>query len=106
MHVGKEESEKYASLWKEIGHRKAVPFCDNVVKKLQKLFYLILVCYVVLPPHEIERVQVGGYGCPIEDIPMMTFLRNLSPMFSYITAWSYTGRHSKEEHAYLLHNFS
>jgi len=27
-------------------------------------------------------------------------------MFSYITAWSYTGRHLKEEHLYLLHNFS
>ena len=23
----------HASLWKEIGHRKAVPFCDNVIKE-------------------------------------------------------------------------
>ena len=96
----------HASLWKEIGHRKAVPFCDSVIKELQKLIDLVFVSYVVLPPDEVKSVQVGGYGCPIEEIPTMTFLRNLSPMFSYITAWSYTGRHMKEDHAYLLHNFS
>jgi len=96
----------HASLWKEIGHRKAVPFCDNVIKELQKSVDLVFVSYVVLPTDEVKSVPVGGYGCPIEDIPTMTFLRNLSPMFSYITAWSYTGRHMKEEHAFLVHNFS
>jgi hypothetical protein len=96
----------HAGLWKEIGHRRAVPFCDNVIKEVQKFIDLVFVSYVVLPSDEVKSVPVGGYGCPIEDIPTMTFLRNLSPMFSYITAWSYTGRHMKEEHAYLLHNFS
>lgn len=42
----------HASLWKEIGHRKAVPFCDNVIKELQKLIDMVFVSYVVLPPDE------------------------------------------------------
>jgi|Deesub1362A_J573_1020465.scaffolds.fasta_scaffold00150_58 hypothetical protein len=96
----------HASLWKEIGHRKAIPFCDNVIKELQKFIDLVFVSYVVLPSDEVQSVNVGGYGCPIEAIPTMSFLRNLSPMFSYITAWSYTGRHVKENHVYLIHNFS
>lgn len=96
----------HASLWKEVGHRKTVPFCDNLLKQLQKTIDSVFISYVVLPPKQIESVPVGGYGCPVEDIPTMKFLRNLSPMFSYITAWSYTGRHISEEHAYLIHNFS
>lgn len=96
----------HASLWKEIGHRKTVPFCDKIVKQLQEFIDSIFVSYVVLPHDEVKSVEVGGYDCPVEDIPTMTFLRNLSPMFSYITAWSYTGRHMKEDHVYLLHNFS
>jgi len=59
-----------------------------------------------LPPKETKTVSVGGYGCPLEDIPTMDFLRALTPMFSYITAWAHSGRHRLEKNEYSIDNFS
>ncbi len=96
----------HANLWKEIDHFRAIPFCDQMVKKLQKTIEYIFCSYVILPPKEIKKVPVGGYGCPLEEIPAMNFLRALTPMFSYVTAWAHSGRHKFENNNYLIDNFS
>lgn len=59
-----------------------------------------------MPAREIKTVSVGGYGCPLEEIPTMKFLRALTPMFSYVTAWAHSGRHRLEKNEYLIDNFS
>jgi hypothetical protein len=96
----------HRNLWKEVDHRKAIPICDNIVTKLQKTIEYIFCSFVILPPKETKTVSVGGYGCPLEDIPTMNFLRALTPMFSYITAWAHSGRHRLEKNEYLIDNFS
>jgi len=96
----------HRSLWKEVGHIKAVPFCDNVVTELQETVEYIFCSFMILPPKKIKIVPVGGYGCPVEEMATMDFLRALTPMFSYITAWAYNGRHRLEKNDYLIDNFS
>ena len=93
-------------LWKEIGHAKAIKICDLFIEKLQRFIDSIFVSYVILPPKDIEYVEVGGYGCPLESIKTPRFLRNLSPMFSYLTAWAYSGGHLREKDRYLIDGFT
>lgn len=96
----------HSNLWKEVGHAKAIAFCDKIVTELQKSIEYIFCSFVILPPKKHETVTVGGYHCPLEEIPTMKFLRALTPMFSYITAWAHSGRHRLEKNEYLIHNFS
>lgn len=96
----------HSNLWKEVGHAKAIRFCDKIVTDLQETIQKIFCSFVILPPKEFKTVSVGGLGCLLEEIPTMKFLRALTPMFSYITAWAYSGRHRLETNKYLIHNFS
>jgi len=96
----------HSDLWKEIGHAKALRLCDLMITNLQETIEKIFCSFVILPPKEFETVSVGGYGCPEEEIPTPKFLRALTPMFSYITAWAYSGRHRLETDTYLIDNFS
>jgi hypothetical protein len=96
----------HSNLWKEVGHSKAIRFCDKIVTDLQEIIQNIFCSFVILPPKEIKTVSVGGYGCPLMEIPTMKFLRALTPMFSYITAWAYSGRHRLETNKYLIDGFS
>jgi hypothetical protein len=96
----------HGTLWKEIGHAKAIKFCDGMITGLQDFIERIFCSYVILPPKDIESVPVGGYGCPIDEISTMKFLRSLTPMFSYITAWSYSGRYRSKTDIYLIDGFS
>ncbi len=74
-----------------IGLPRTIPFCDQLVTSTQKLVDSIFVTYVVMPKDKVPTVMVGGHKCPEEEIPTQDFLRNLGPMFSYITAWAYFG---------------
>ena len=96
----------HRNLWKEVDHKKAIPICDNVVAKLQEIIKYIFCSFVILPTKDLKTVSVGGYGCPLEEIDTMDFLRALTPMFSYITAWAHSGKHRLEKNAYLIDNFS
>jgi len=95
----------HGNLWKEVGHIKAIPICDKIVTKLQKTIEYIFCSFVILPK-EMKKVSVGGYGCPLKEIPKMNFLRALTPMFSYVTAWAHSGQHRLEKNEYLIDNFS
>ncbi len=94
------------SLVKEIGHRRAVPFFDNLIKSLEDLIDTIFFSYLVLPPRDYPTVEIGGYGCPRIKMDTMDFLRALAPSFSYITAWSYCGRHKDHNCEILIDGFS
>jgi len=85
--------------------RQAIPFCDQLVQGVRGLIESIFVTYVVLPPNDVSTIRVGGYMCPNEEIPTADFLRNLGPMFSYITAWSYAGK-ARELTDYRVDAFS
>jgi len=95
----------HSDLWKQVGHAKAIPICDKIVTELQGTIEYVFCSFVILPK-EIKKISVGGYGCPLEEIPKMDFLRALTPMFSYVTAWAHSGRHRMEKNQYLIHNFS
>jgi len=74
-----------------LGLRKAIPFCDQLIKEIQDEIASIFVSYVVLPPKDFPNVEVGGYGGPRKQVRTELFLRQLQPMFSYVTAWSFFG---------------
>jgi hypothetical protein len=96
----------HSDLWKEVGHFKAIPFCDKMIEKVQELIEHVFFSYVVLPPAERPTVEVGGYNCPLTEMSTMKFLRSLTPMFSYITAWAHSGKHRLDENQYFIDNFS
>lgn len=66
-------------LKKEMGLVKTIPFCDNLVTKLQDYIDLIHISYVILPPATIHTVTVGGSKSPEISINTSDFLRNLAP---------------------------
>lgn len=79
------------SLKEELSHRKAIPFCDNLIQRLEPYIELVHFSYVIMPPAEVPIIRVGGLKSPVRDIKCAEFLRNLQPMFSHIAAWSYFG---------------
>lgn len=96
----------HRSLWKSVGHTKAIPFCDKIITELQTTIEYVFCSFVILPPKEVSKISVGGYGCPLDELDTMDFLRKLSPMFSYITAWGHSGSHRMEEYDYLIDHFA
>ena len=94
------------SLKEELSHRRAIPFCDNLIYKLRHYIDSIFFTYVILPPDEIPTVEVGGFKSPSREIKSAEFLRNLGPMFSHITAWSYFGFHRFENDELHLDSFN
>ena len=95
-----------SSLVNEIGHRKAIPYLDDLVKNLEGYVESVFVSYVILPPRDIPNVEVGGYHCPRVQLKTTDFLRTLASSFSYITAWSYCGRHPEHTCDMLIDSFS
>lgn len=79
------------SLKEELSHRRAIPFCDQLVYKLRRYIELVHYTYVVMPPDKFPTVTVGGFKSPRRKIKSAEFLRNLQPMFSHICAWNYFG---------------
>jgi hypothetical protein len=92
-------------LKKMIGLGKAISFYDQLVTNLQDYIDLVHVSYVVLPPAEFPKVRVGGTNYPEIEINTFDFLRNLSPMFSYITAWNFLHRHRNVQSELFIDGF-
>jgi len=94
-----------AVLRQEIGQRRAIPFCDQLLQQLQGHISSIFLSYVVLPPKEIPFVEVGGYRSPRREIETHEFLRSLCPTFSYMTAWSFFSRPRPEGYNVFIDDF-
>ncbi len=76
------------NLIEEFTLRKAIPFADHLITEIAPFIDYVHISYVILPPNKVSSVRVGGLYSPIEEIKTEDFLRNLPPMFSYLTAWT------------------
>lgn len=94
------------SLKEELAHRRALPFCDQLVSKLQRYVEHVHFTYVVMPPDQFPTVTVGGFQSPCKSVKSAYFLRCLQPMFSYISAWNYFGKTSRNDDNILLDGFN
>jgi len=95
-------------LYSQIGNpRKATAFCVEITEQLQDYIELIHFSYIILSckDKEFETVPVGGFGCPEVLIPRNDFIRQLGPMFSYITAWSFFMKRPKIDAEFHLDTF-
>ena len=79
------------SLREEISHRRAIPFCDQLVSKLSRYIDSVFFSYVIMPPALYPTVKVGGFKSSAYEVKSAKFLRNLGPMYPHIAAWSYFG---------------
>lgn len=97
-------------LKRELGLRKAIPFADNLIQGIQEQIDKIFISYVILPPSLFPEVNVSGLHSPERTLETSVFLRNLEPMFSYLTAWSYLRerfrRNESDTPEILLDNFA
>jgi hypothetical protein len=84
------------TLKRELGMRRAIPFADELVTRLQPFIERLFVSYVILPPSTISEVRVGGHHSLEKTIGTEEFLRKLEPAFSYLTAWAYLNQRRKE----------
>lgn len=94
------------SLKEELSHRRAVPFCDNLVQLLRRYVELVHFTFIVMPPADVPTVKVGGSKSPLREIKTAEFLRNLQPMFSHIAAWNYFGVSREEGEEVQLDSFN
>jgi len=84
---------------------KAIAFAQKLVDATSKLVAHIHISYVVLPPKTINEVLVGGERCAEYPVKTEAFLRNLGPMFSYISAWNYNKCKKTEECKLVIDSF-
>jgi len=85
----------------ELGSSKATAFSQKLVDIVKEHVSFLHFSYVILPPRVVPSVSVGGDRCSELSIKTEDFLRNLGPMFSYISAWNYK-RYRKEEKCRLI----
>jgi hypothetical protein len=90
----------------ELGMSKAIAFAQQLVDATSSHISLIHFSYVVLPPKTINEVTVGGERCAEYSVKTEDFLRNLSPMFSYISAWNYARFRKNEKSEILIDAFT
>ena len=80
---------------------KAIPFIQQLVDATSKHVTSIHFSYVILPPKDVADISVGGEKCAEYKVKTEDFLRNLGPMFSYISAWNYK-RWRKDEGGMII----
>ena len=71
------------------GRRKATALADRLVTSVGGMIEGVHCSFVSLPSKTYATVQVGGNGNSAYDVPTMSFIDSLGPMFSYLTAQSY-----------------
>ena len=89
----------------EFTMRKAIPFADHLITEIAPFIEHAHISYVILPPNKISSITVGGLYTPIKEIKTEDFLRNLPPMFSYLTAWTALSKYDGSTR-YLIDSFS
>lgn len=67
----------------------AARYCEDLISHMEPYIDGIHITYVILPIHKYRTMQVGGKKCGIRNVETEKFLRDLTPSFSYITAWDY-----------------
>ncbi len=95
----------FRDLIEEFTMKRAIPFADHIIDEITPFIDYVHVSYVILPPKKVNFVTVGGVYAPVKEIKTEDFLRNLSPMFSYLTAWTALPKYD-ESTKYLIDSFS
>lgn len=90
----------------EIGNNPAIPFAQKLIDRTSKYISKIHFSYMVLPPKKFPSITVGGEKTGTQEIETEKFLRNLGPMFSYISAWNYWRYRRNENHNLIIDAFS
>jgi hypothetical protein len=80
---------------------RAIPFAQQLIDKTSSFVAGLHFSYAVLPSIKMPVVTVGGEKSETLEVKTEEFLRNLGPMFSYISAWNYW-RHRKDEKCKLI----
>jgi hypothetical protein len=88
-----------------IGAPKTYAFSEKLLASVQKMIESVYFSYIVLPPAQTPKVEVGGYRCPVKEIDTFDFLRQASGYFSYITAWNYLGVESRKNETIIIDGF-
>ncbi len=94
-----------SQLKREIGPSKATKFCDTLVRELESYIEFVHFSYVILPPDKIPKVSVGGYKSEEKEVDTRKFLRDISPMFPYLTLWSLSQKRKLHDFAVHLDGF-
>ncbi|MGE0014929.1 MAG: hypothetical protein AB7S83_01910 [Candidatus Methanomethylophilaceae archaeon] len=90
----------------ELGTNRAIPFAQKLIDKTSRYISKIHFSYVILPPKKKSTIKVGGERTGTYEVKTEEFLRNLSPMFSYISAWNYWRYRRDEEVKITVDAFS
>ena len=77
-------------LREKLSLRRAIPFCEKIISRLQDFIKTLHVTFVALP-RDIQ-IPVGGYRASLRKVKPSQFARMLSSYFSYVTAWDYFGK--------------
>jgi len=87
------------NLNKKYGYDRTAAFLESLVYGVSDFIDEVYFSYVILSPKDYPQINVGGHFSPTVPVKIFDFLKNLGPMFSYITAWSYLqgNREVKEE---------
>ena len=83
-----------SSRLRSFGDEKAAELGGQLVDSVQDLIEDVHCFFVILPPDNPSTVRVGGAGGTGMEIPTWLFVKNLGPMFSYMTAQNYLYSHS------------
>jgi len=69
------------SLKEELSHRRAIPFCDNLIQLLRRYIELVHFTFIVMPPADVPTVKVGGFKSPLREIKTASFSGTFNPCF-------------------------
>jgi len=94
-----------STLKNELEYSKATAFAQQLVDAVSEYVSLLHFSYVILPSKSVPEVTLGGNRCPEYKIKTEDFMRNLNPMFSYISAWNYKRYRWKDESKLLIDSF-
>lgn len=95
----------FSALTEELGRDKATAFAQLLINSVSKYVSSVHFCHVILSSKEIPEITVGGNKCPEYKVKTEDFMRNLNPMFSYLSAWAYQRYHRNLDCKLLIDSF-
>jgi len=91
---------------KKYDQTRCTSFLEALIYGLQDFIEEVFFSYVTISPNITPEISVGGHFSPTTTVPTLDFFKQLSPMFSYISAWNYFQIERIEKPSILLDAFS
>jgi hypothetical protein len=107
-HVIFEDCDIYSSslLSKKYERDRASLFLESIIYGISDYIKQVYFLYVIISPEKYPKIKVGGHFSPTAEVSTFDFLKNLNPMFSYITAWDYLQDYKPESESIYIDAFS